>query len=405
MHPTIKIVLRAQDTKKGRPVVIRVWYANTARYIRLRIYCAPADWDSDKARFRRTAPDYRRQNDLLAAYEARAADILFDWARTNTPFDFDRFEKVMFAGAVDKSKPLVVDYLKTEQAAMESAGRQSYAHLVGAAISTVEGFQRAKRKKYTLSDVTPEWVEDLDAHVAKATDMGNGWRTVFSILRACLNRARKVHKMGANWKPFEGFVSCVESTKPAKRAISLAELRALIETPAEDEFQGFSKDLFLLSFYLWGANLADICELTRDSIVDGRVVYRRRKTGREYSVALSPKAGAILDRYRNQGKYLIPIYRAGMTPKDKYRIRANMLDKINEALRAVAHRAGINPKRFTFYVARHTFATALKRAGFSHGLIQDALGHSDANTTNAYLDSFEVTALDSAAEKVMAELG
>jgi integrase/recombinase XerD len=39
--------------------------------------------------------------------------------------------------------------------------------------------------------------------------------------------------------------------------------------------------------------------------------------------------------------------------------------------------------------ARHSFSTALKRAGVSIGMISEQLGHSSIKTTQIYLDSFE----------------
>lgn len=41
------------------------------------------------------------------------------------------------------------------------------------------------------------------------------------------------------------------------------------------------------------------------------------------------------------------------------------------------------------YVARHSFATAMKRSGASTEFISESLGHGDLRTTVTYLDSFE----------------
>ena len=42
----------------------------------------------------------------------------------------------------------------------------------------------------------------------------------------------------------------------------------------------------------------------------------------------------------------------------------------------------------TTYVARHSFATVLKREGVPLEIISEALGHQDLATTKIYLDSF-----------------
>ena len=55
----------------------------------------------------------------------------------------------------------------------------------------------------------------------------------------------------------------------------------------------------------------------------------------------------------------------------------------------------------TTYVARHSFATILKKSGVNIGLISEALGHSDIGTTQIYLDSFENSQIDEALKNLL----
>lgn len=59
------------------------------------------------------------------------------------------------------------------------------------------------------------------------------------------------------------------------------------------------------------------------------------------------------------------------------------------SLAQIAGLAGI--EHLTTYVARHTYATVLKRAGVNIAIISETMGHSDIKTTQIYLDSFENT--------------
>ena len=54
----------------------------------------------------------------------------------------------------------------------------------------------------------------------------------------------------------------------------------------------------------------------------------------------------------------------------------------------------------TTYVARHTFATVLKRSNANVALISDLMGHSSINTTQIYLDLFEDSQINEAMEKL-----
>ena len=58
-------------------------------------------------------------------------------------------------------------------------------------------------------------------------------------------------------------------------------------------------------------------------------------------------------------------------------------------------------EHLTTYVARHTFATVLKRSGVNIAIISESLGHSDLSTTQIYLDSFENSQIDAAMQNLL----
>ena len=53
------------------------------------------------------------------------------------------------------------------------------------------------------------------------------------------------------------------------------------------------------------------------------------------------------------------------------------------------------------YVARHSFATVLKRSGVNIALISESLGHTSLSTTQYYLDSFENEQIDEAMKNLL----
>ena len=121
---------------------------------------------------------------------------------------------------------------------------------------------------------------------------------------------------------------------------------------------------------------------------------------------LTIQAHAILDKYTDSGKasddYIFPILDK-KTHKTSLQI-ANRLHKvlarINRELNEWGNRLGLQTK-LTTYVARHTYATVMKRSGVNIALISESLGHSDLSTTQIYLDSFENSQIDEAMKNLV----
>ena len=78
------------------------------------------------------------------------------------------------------------------------------------------------------------------------------------------------------------------------------------------------------------------------------------------------------------------------------------LKKINKDIREIAQEIGLpQAGQITFYWARHTYATTLKRSGIPTAVISEALGHSSEATTKAYLDKFEQPEIDKTFKHLM----
>ena len=77
-----------------------------------------------------------------------------------------------------------------------------------------------------------------------------------------------------------------------------------------------------------------------------------------------------------------------------------MRAKVNANLKVLGKRLGIDTN-ITTYVARHSFASVLKKSGVNIALISEALGHSDLATTQIYLDNFDNDQMDEAMKNLL----
>ena len=386
-----KLVLWPQPNNDGKHTVfLRITHNRRCRYFSLQRYCLPEQWNNDPGRLKKNYKGYGAENEVLQAIEARAAKVIRDFEMSGEQFTLDKFEARMFrqSDSVNLS-----EYIAAIAADQRGEGREGTANVYKSVASQVEQF----RPSATLADLEPSWCEQWERWLRRRGVEDGGLKTYFAILRAVCNRAIKEGRCSADWSPFRlgGYILKRGKQKRGKLALPLADIRRLESAKTESDVERLALDLFLFSFYCRGINLADIARLTPDSIKAGRVEYVRQKTGVFYSVALNEKSAAILSKYAG-GRWCFPVLTDRQKTERQRHIRVgSFAENVNDALRAIAGRVGIG-EYVTFYTARHSYATALKNAGVSREVIREAMGHSDAKITDAYLTAFDAAVLDEA---------
>ena len=73
---------------------------------------------------------------------------------------------------------------------------------------------------------------------------------------------------------------------------------------------------------------------------------------------------------------------------------------MNKRLKEIGEDLGL-PLILTTYVARHSQATVMKRAGVSTAVIREIMGHSSERVTQIYLDSFDNEQIDNAMKNLL----
>lgn len=155
-----------------------------------------------------------------------------------------------------------------------------------------------------------------------------------------------------------------------------------------------TRDMFLFSFYAQGMRLEN-CLLFKKENAKKMIEYRMNKGRKNREIEIVPQLKKIIEHYIDTpGPYLFPYVKS--EPENKwnwqdFKDRLNV--KINRELKKVCLQAGIS-KKVSFHVARHSFASLMKKFQHDNGisdifLIQKALGHSDIKTTQMYLDSLD----------------
>ncbi|WP_408042331.1 site-specific integrase [Tenacibaculum litopenaei] len=155
------------------------------------------------------------------------------------------------------------------------------------------------------------------------------------------------------------------------------------------------KTIFLASFYMMGISFIDMAFLKVENIVDGRILYTRKKTHRPYNIKISASLEVILQYYskgKNKGDYLFPILKQDSLPQQYKRLK-EARKRYNKKLKKLAVLADID-EHLTSYVSRHTFASLANNKGIPVSAISEMLGHESLKTTQIYLNSLSNNILD-----------
>ena len=158
----------------------------------------------------------------------------------------------------------------------------------------------------------------------------------------------------------------------------------------------------MLSFYLMGVSFIDLAFLKVENLVDGRVQYKRRKTGKFYDVKISANAQEILDHYledKQSHDYIFPIIKR-TSLFDQFRDIQWALKRYNTRLKEIAQLAGIE-ENLTSYVSRHTFASIANNMEIPVTAISQMLGHTNLSTTQVYLASLRRDVIDEYGKRVI----
>ena len=249
----------------------------------------------------------------------------------------------------------------------------------------------------TFEDINLQWLRDFERYMARTSPSANARAIKLRNIRAVFNEAIDDEITSAY--PFRKFKIRKEETR--KRALTAEQLRTLMDYPVE-QYQEKYRDIFVLMFYLIGINAVDLLNATPEQLRDGRLEYRRAKTGRLYSIKIEPEAQALIDKYRGT-RYLLNV-------RDAYGDYMEFLRHLNRELKHIGPytREGLGGKKvysplfpqLSQYWCRHTWATIAASLDIPKETIAAALGHGGKTVTGIYID-FDQRKVDEANRRVL----
>lgn len=437
---TVRVVYRTTDTQRDgtNPFFICITKQRKRKYIATGETLDPKYWDETKQAIRKSYPSTlkyaleKRLKDLVEKYEKAAITL----AEADEQHDVKTVASKAVESRKQTRKTTLLAYIDELVDGMVKARKTGnsivYRDLRNQLAKFIED-------EYDVSDISfdkvnvkfcNEWENSLRATGIADTTLSNRFRT----LRSVLNRAISNGYAKPESYPFARTVAEKHKfsvgkfdTSTRKRAISREDIRkvenftpvgtatgkwASIKNEAEIERLLLARAVFLFSFYCGGINFVDLaklrwCNINTNEDVFPRLKYTRQKTGGKFSMRLLEPAETLINQYRhftykNQNSYIFPILNAEhhITEAQINNRLHKILGQVNKDLKTIGERVNIDTP-LTTYVARHSFATSLRRAGINDAVTSQIMGHKNETVTTIYLDDFGSDIIDTALDALL----
>ena len=386
MSTTVNVVCYKSKVLKNNesPLMIRVCKDRKMKYQSLGISILPKYWDFKANKPTSKCPNKEYIERLIAEKVKVYTDKVIEFKSQEKEFTATSLMEKVNKPVKRKTVQEVFNQYIQE---LESANRLRYADMYKCTMHSLIKFN--KHLDIPFSDMDTIWLKRYEVWLQSQGLAINTLGTRFRHLRVIYNFAIEEMIVKSEYYPFNSFKVSKLSQTTAKRSIQKDEILSVLNYQGQTPLECLAIDLFTFSYLAAGINFGDIARLTKDNILENRLIYIRKKTQKQIKVSLQEQAIKLIQKYSMpDNPYLFPILSSfHKTEQQKVNRIHKIIAKVNKSLKEIGERLNI-PIDLTTYVARHSFATVLKRSGVNTSLICEALGHSSERVTQIYLDSF-----------------
>lgn len=405
MNASISVVCYKSKTLSNgeHPLMLRVTKDRKPKYVSLSISIHPDNWDFTKNEPKPKCPNKDIINKIILDKKTEYQKEILELNAEQK----DYTASSLVENKKTKYEPkTVIEFYKGLINSFKDAGRTGNKSIYTNSLNSLKAFTHNKLN-ILFSDIDVDWLKRYEKWQRSNKNKETTISLQFRTLRSAYNKAIEAKATSDKFYPFKEFNINKFNTKTRKRAISKEEIMMIITTETINAtfMRQLARDVFKFSYLCAGIPFVDIANLTIENTIDGKLSYPRQKTHGDINVTICEQAMEIVEKYayhRKEAKYLFPIFdaRVHKTAQQKANRVHKVCAQVNRELRHLADELEINAD-LTTYVARHSFATILKRSGVDIGLISELMGHADITTTKIYLDSFDEEQVEQAMSNLL----
>lgn len=405
MNASLSVICYKYKTLSNgeHPLMLRVHKDGKRKLLSIGLSVHPNHWNFTKNEPKPKCPNKDLINKIILDKKAEYQKKILEFSseqKDYTALSLVENKKTRYAPKT------VIDFYEELIKGFKDAGRTGNKSIYTNSLNSLKAFTHNKLN-ILFSDIDVDWLKQYEQWQRSNRNKETTISLQFRTLRSAYNKAIESRATSDKFYPFKEFNINKFNTKTNKRALSKEEIMKIIttETINATYMRQLARDIFKFSYLCAGIPFVDIANLTMENITRQRFSYVRQKTHGEIKGVIGKEAKEIIEKYayhRKDALYLFPVLdaRVHKTPQQKANRIHKVCAQINRALKELAQELEISGN-LTTYVARHSFATVLKRSGVDIALISELMGHSDLSTTQIYLDSFDEKQINTAMQKLL----
>lgn len=380
------IIIPNNRRKDGTyPVKIRVTFKGVSRRLPTTLVCQPSDITRDK--HIKSADILEKGNDLIKQMRATLKDV--------SPFDLDNWNVDRVVRHIREKmigERFALDFFEWSERYIE---QNKVGTTRGAYISALNALERFLGcRSLDINDISRsmllDFVDFVDNEPKMRRDPVHGGFTECSTeklpkgassrhlmkLQHLFNAAKDRYndededRILIPKSPFDKIVKVFPPSSGQKN-LGQALMQRIISAQVSDTITRYCLDAFIVSFGLMGANLADLYNaipFEEDWTYNRQKTRTRRADRAEMRVRIPEELEPYISRLQShKGEWWLPtLHHLGST-KDLCTAR------VNRVMKRWCEANGITP--FTFYAARHTWASLARKAGVEKAVVDECLCH------------------------------
>ena len=391
--PTATIVLdkRWKKSDDTFAVKLRIYFNGKKKLYSLGIDLNESDFNSiEKSKHK---SEHKAIKQKLLAFEYRANEVL---SKMDT-FSFDTFERAYFTNRDTYSD--VYTAFDNHINNLTESGKISTAESYTSAKVSLQSF----KKDIQFADINKSFLTRYEKWMLSDN---KSITTIGIYLRSLRTIYNLQDSVNPNLYPFgnKKHQYSIPESRNIKKALQPDDIAKIFHAEVEGQIEKY-RDLWIFLFLANGMNVVDMCNLKHSDVENDKITFVRQKTKNtkrtktRTQVHITPQLKEIINKYGtkslNKDDYLFPFFSNKMDDEQKHATRRQVTKMINKYMKLLAKQLEIESP-VTTMVARHSFATTLKRANVNTETISEMMMHTSVSTTKNYLASLDTESIERA---------